>query len=108
MHPMEILKELVLLDGERSLKFLMPDVIKGLPGGQMKSLERKCSLGSTLLSLRKLIGLPEVFTEQGLPANLLKRVATVTNSSQPYGLKLLIEDYPYAADRLEIWATIEA
>ncbi|KAM3382472.1 hypothetical protein P3S68_008046 [Capsicum galapagoense] len=80
----------------------------GLPGGQMKSLERKCSLRSTLLSLRQLIGLPEVFTEQGLPANLLKRVTTVTNSSQPCGLKLLIEDYPYAADRLEIWATIEA
>lgn len=36
------------------------------------------------------------------------RVAAVPNLSQPYSLKLLIEDYPYAADGLEIWEIIEA
>ncbi|CAN4091350.1 unnamed protein product [Withania somnifera] len=49
-----------------------------------------------------------VFTEQGLLADLLKRGVAVPDSSQPYGLKLLIEDYPYAVDGLEIWAAIEA
>ncbi|KAF3640244.1 hypothetical protein T459_08089 [Capsicum annuum] len=49
-----------------------------------------------------------VFTEQGLPADLLKRGVAVPDSSQPYGLKLLIEDYPYAVDGLEIWEAIEA
>ena len=31
----------------------------------------------------------------------------VSDSSSPHGLRLLIEDYPYAVDGLEIWAAIE-
>lgn len=31
----------------------------------------------------------------------------VPDSSQPHGLKLLIQDYPYAVDGLEIWSAIE-
>lgn len=31
----------------------------------------------------------------------------VPDPTQPYGLKLLIEDYPYAADGLLIWSAIE-
>lgn len=48
-----------------------------------------------------------VFTEQGLPADLLKRGMAVPDSNQPHGLRLLIEDYPYAVDGLEIWSAIE-
>ncbi|KAK2997621.1 hypothetical protein RJ639_026247 [Escallonia herrerae] len=78
-----------------------------------------------------------VFTEQALPADLLKRSVTtlcmkcdhnnvnlyrqtsfdslqcecrgvaVPDSGQPHGLKLLIEDYPFAVDGLEIWSAIE-
>nr|AHX56188.1 lipoxygenase [Diospyros kaki] len=47
------------------------------------------------------------FTEQGLPSELLKRGVAVRDSRQPYGLRLLIEDYPYAVDGLEIWSAIE-
>ncbi|KAG8636713.1 probable linoleate 9S-lipoxygenase 5 [Manihot esculenta] len=48
-----------------------------------------------------------VFPEQALPADLLKRGVAVPDPSQPHGLKLLIEDYPYAVDGLEIWSAIK-
>ncbi|KAL3505902.1 hypothetical protein ACH5RR_031284 [Cinchona calisaya] len=48
-----------------------------------------------------------VFPEQALPADLLKRGMAVPDSSKPHGLRLLIEDYPYAVDGLEIWSAIE-
>ncbi|KAG9456444.1 hypothetical protein H6P81_000952 [Aristolochia fimbriata] len=48
-----------------------------------------------------------VFTEQGLPADLLRRGVAVPDSSKPHNLRLLIEDYPYAVDGLEIWSAIE-
>ncbi|KAK9070900.1 hypothetical protein SSX86_009468 [Deinandra increscens subsp. villosa] len=48
-----------------------------------------------------------VFPEQALPADLLKRGVAVKDPSQPHGLKLLIEDYPFAVDGLEIWSAIE-
>ncbi|KAM7255771.1 hypothetical protein ACFE04_011512 [Oxalis oulophora] len=47
------------------------------------------------------------FTEHALPANLLKRGIAVPDSSHPHGLRLLIEDYPFAVDGLEIWSAIE-
>ncbi|KAA0048007.1 linoleate 9S-lipoxygenase 6-like [Cucumis melo var. makuwa] len=47
------------------------------------------------------------FLEQALPADLLKRGVAIKDPSSPHGLKLLIEDYPYAVDGLEIWSTIK-
>uniref|UniRef100_A0A803KP58 Lipoxygenase n=1 Tax=Chenopodium quinoa TaxID=63459 RepID=A0A803KP58_CHEQI len=46
-------------------------------------------------------------TEQALPRDLIKRGMAVKDSKSPHGYKLLIEDYPYAVDGLQIWGAIE-
>ncbi|KAK9919844.1 hypothetical protein M0R45_028419 [Rubus argutus] len=48
-----------------------------------------------------------VFPEQALPTDLIKRGMAVEDSSSSHGVRLLIEDYPYAADGLEIWSAIK-
>ncbi|KAF2300952.1 hypothetical protein GH714_018561 [Hevea brasiliensis] len=47
------------------------------------------------------------FDMEGLPADLIRRGMAVPDPTQPHGLKLLIEDYPYAQDGLLIWFAIE-
>lgn len=47
------------------------------------------------------------FNEQGLPADLLKRGMAVPDSTAPHGLRLVIKDYPFAVDGLEIWAALK-
>ncbi|KAF8393629.1 hypothetical protein HHK36_021874 [Tetracentron sinense] len=47
------------------------------------------------------------FDLEGLPADLIRRGVAIADPSQPHGLKLLIEDYPYASDGLLVWSSIE-
>lgn len=47
------------------------------------------------------------FDMESLPADLIRRGMAVPDATQPHGLKLLIEDYPYATDGLQIWSAIE-
>ncbi|KAK3418575.1 hypothetical protein EUGRSUZ_H04500 [Eucalyptus grandis] len=48
-----------------------------------------------------------VFPEQALPADLIKRGMAVEDANSRHGLRLVIEDYPFAVDGLEIWSAIE-
>ncbi|XVE89674.1 hypothetical protein DITRI_Ditri20bG0014900 [Diplodiscus trichospermus] len=47
------------------------------------------------------------FLDQALPADLKKRGIAVDDANSPHGLRLLIQDYPYAVDGLNIWFAIE-
>jgi hypothetical protein len=46
------------------------------------------------------------FVDQALPNDLVLRGMAVPDAGAPHGLKLTIEDYPYASDGLELWAAI--
>ncbi|KAM1038759.1 hypothetical protein ACFX15_032730 [Malus domestica] len=48
-----------------------------------------------------------IFPEQALPVDLIKRGMAVEDPSSPHGVRLLVEDYPYAADGLEVWSAIK-
>ncbi|XP_047317980.1 linoleate 13S-lipoxygenase 2-1, chloroplastic-like [Impatiens glandulifera] len=47
------------------------------------------------------------FDHEALPANLINRGLAVEDPSAPHGLKLAIEDYPFANDGLLIWDAIK-
>ncbi|XP_019187173.1 PREDICTED: probable linoleate 9S-lipoxygenase 5 isoform X1 [Ipomoea nil] len=48
-----------------------------------------------------------VFPDQALPTDLVKRGVAVEDPSSPNGVRLLIQDYPFAVDGLEIWSSIK-
>ncbi|XP_077226864.1 PLAT/LH2 domain-containing lipoxygenase family protein [Tasmannia lanceolata] len=47
------------------------------------------------------------FDMEALPADLIRRGMAEEDPSMPCGVKLVIEDYPYAADGLLIWSAIK-
>ncbi|XP_040378425.1 probable lipoxygenase 6 isoform X1 [Oryza brachyantha] len=46
------------------------------------------------------------FDLEGLPSDLIRRGVAVEDATQPHGVRLLIEDYPYANDGLLLWSAI--
>ncbi|XP_024542113.1 linoleate 13S-lipoxygenase 3-1, chloroplastic-like [Selaginella moellendorffii] len=48
------------------------------------------------------------FDKQGLPADLLERGMAVEDKNSPDGLRLVLEDYPYAADGLLVWSALKS
>ncbi|KAJ3673639.1 hypothetical protein LUZ60_005631 [Juncus effusus] len=44
--------------------------------------------------------------QETLPADLIRRGVAVEDSTKPHGIRLLIEDYPYANDGLLLWSSI--
>ncbi|XP_010257421.1 PREDICTED: linoleate 13S-lipoxygenase 2-1, chloroplastic-like [Nelumbo nucifera] len=47
------------------------------------------------------------FDKQGLPADLVSRGMAVEDPTAEYGLKLTIEDYPFASDGLLLWTALK-
>ncbi|KAG0629524.1 hypothetical protein M758_1G110200 [Ceratodon purpureus] len=47
------------------------------------------------------------FDKESLPEDLIRRGMAVRDADAPHGLRLRIEDYPYAADGLLVWDSIE-
>ncbi|XP_044489221.1 lipoxygenase 6, chloroplastic [Mangifera indica] len=47
------------------------------------------------------------FDLEALPADLIRRGLAEEDPSMPCGVKLVIEDYPYASDGLLVWSAIE-
>ncbi|XP_050221912.1 linoleate 13S-lipoxygenase 2-1, chloroplastic-like [Mercurialis annua] len=48
------------------------------------------------------------FDQEALPKDLISRGIAVEDPSSPHGVKLTIEDYPYASDGLLLWDAIKS
>ncbi|MCO5606735.1 hypothetical protein L7F22_060925 [Adiantum nelumboides] len=69
-------------------------------------IERAFSPGKYSMELSSVAYRSWRFNEQGLPADLLNRGMAIKDPSAKYGLRLVVEDYPFAVDGLDIWWAI--
>ncbi|KAH7432818.1 hypothetical protein KP509_07G041700 [Ceratopteris richardii] len=109
MHPLMVLllphfKDTLNINALARKVLLNAEVKNILRGG---IIEYTFSSGRYSLELSSILYKDWRFDEQGLPGDLLKRGMAVRDANAKYGLRLLIEDYPYAVDGLEVWDSIE-
>ncbi|PHT57679.1 Linoleate 9S-lipoxygenase 2 [Capsicum baccatum] len=71
-------------------------------------VERTVFPGAHCMELTSIAYKEWVFPDQALPAELVKRGVAVEDPASKHGIRLLIEDYPYAVDGLEIWSAIKS
>ncbi|KAM3321688.1 putative linoleate 9S-lipoxygenase 5 isoform X2 [Capsicum chacoense] len=71
-------------------------------------VERTVFPGAHCMELTSIAYKDWVFPDQALPAELVKRGVAIEDPAFEHGVRLLIEDYPYAVDGLEIWSAIKS
>ncbi|KAJ7961701.1 Lipoxygenase [Quillaja saponaria] len=73
-------------------------------------LEKTLFSGQVSMELSSTLYKEWRFDEQGLPADLIRRRIALKDPDMdnPTGIQLLLPDYPYATDGLEIWIAIKA
>nr|GMD48253.1 probable linoleate 9S-lipoxygenase 5 [Ipomoea batatas] len=71
-------------------------------------IEKSCLPGKYAMEMSAVLYKNWVFSYHSLPNDLLNRGMAVEDPSSPHGVRLLIEDYPYAVDGLEIWSAIKS
>lgn len=70
-------------------------------------VERTFTAGKYAFELSSAMYKSWQFDKEGLPSDLIKRGMAVQDPKGKHGLRLLIEDYPYAVDGLEVWDAIQ-
>ncbi|KNA25435.1 hypothetical protein SOVF_005490 [Spinacia oleracea] len=73
----------------------------GIIEGSFSPGKYACEISSVIY------GLEWRFDHEALPADLISRGLATEDPTSPHGVKLTIEDYPYAADGLDLWAIIK-
>ncbi|KAI5082937.1 hypothetical protein GOP47_0002680 [Adiantum capillus-veneris] len=109
MHPLMILllphfKNTLNINAIARKILLNADTGNVIQGGLV---ERTFTAGRYSLELSSAMYKGWQFNEQGLPADLIKRGMAVQDSNAKHGVRLLIEDYPYAVDGLEVWEAVQ-
>ncbi|GAA0170917.1 oxygenase [Lithospermum erythrorhizon] len=70
-------------------------------------LERVLYSGKMSMQLSSALYKEWRFDEQSLPADLLKRGMAISNPDEAAGVQLVMEDYPYGVDGLDIWVVLQ-
>ncbi|KAL3687113.1 hypothetical protein R1sor_013422 [Riccia sorocarpa] len=101
MHPISVLLEPAFVNNMRINANARTGLIAAAPVGPIENYFTPGKYSNELAGVAydKLWR----FDKVGLPYDLLERGMAEADPSQPEGVKLVFEDYPYAKDALDIW-----